>query len=201
MSPVKCILILYLSNHLANASIEWQHTKEFFANDPDRFRVGADKLQQLGDDLMNAFVDNKPGVMFSGVFTKYSVLQREPHLAALYGTCDTTNTSITLHIHNTINQHTEHHSTTSNTHNGDWKILLPQTYPNGGNYVITVQCNHCQGTPKRASIYNITFGDVYFCSGQSNMNLELHFTFNRNYTFNNITQLSKYSNIRFFTKR
>eukprot|EP01083_Nonionella_stella_P200077 733099_1 len=176
----------------------------FFDNDTDSSSSQKmDKLQPFGDNLLRNFTDNKSGVAFSGIFTNKTVLQREPHLAALYGTCDTLNTSIILSIRNTITQHmhTEYHTTTSNPSNGDWKVILPHTYPNGGNYSITVQCSNCQGNPRTATIYNITFGDVFFCAGQSNMKLELHFTFNKNYTFNNITQLSKYSNISLFANR
>eukprot|EP01083_Nonionella_stella_P283646 965456_1 len=189
MTPFQWIFVLFtfiscVSNHLANANREMAYAKKFFANDHDRFLHSIKKLQPMGDNLMHTLADTKSGVMFSGVFTNNTVLQREPHLAALYGTCDTTNTSITLRIHNTITQHTQYHSTTSNPHNGDWKILLSHPYPNGGNYILTVQCDNCQGTPKNASIYNVTFGDVYFCSGQSNMNIEVHFTFNGNYVEN-----------------
>ena len=82
--------------------------------------------------------------------------------------------------------------TTNSMYNGDWKIILPNTYPNGGNFTFTVKGDQ---TPQ--TIYNITFGDVYICSGQSNMVVPMEYTFSRNYTYSNITKLGKYNNIRF----
>lgn len=60
-------------------------------------------------------------------------------------------------------------------------------------------------TTKIISITNITFGDIWFCSGQSNMGLPLQYTFDRNTSIqailqigNNSTQHSnhRYNNIR-----
>lgn len=51
-----------------------------------------------------------------------------------------------------------------------WKALLNPTEA-GGNYTIAATCTGCGGDPKywNVSIVNVTFGDVWHCSGQSNM--------------------------------
>merc|ERR1719295_1702368 len=88
--------------------------------------------------------------------------------------------------------------------NGDWKLTLWQSYPNGGNFTFNVSCPLCFNATSHPYtwdiIYNVTFGDVYHCSGQSNMELTMHHTFSRNLTYSNITKLNKYRNIRFFMK-
>eukprot|EP01084_Bolivina_argentea_P160656 279725_1 len=149
------------------------------------------------------FRENLQGIAYSGVFSNNAVLQREPNHAAIYGICDA-NVSIKLTLINeqelsdTTNKNAKDIFTTISMDNGDWKIIFPKTYENGGNYTVLVQCNECIGNPKNATLYNITFGDVYFCAGQSNMELEIDYTFSRNYTYANITELGRYSNIRFF---
>ena len=58
---------------------------------------------------------------------------------------------------------------------GEWKVLLPP-HPAGGSFTV-VATDAGGGT---ASLANVTFGDVWFCSGQSNLELSMHFTFDRN---------------------
>ena len=54
-----------------------------------------------------------------------------------------------------------------------WKALLPPAEA-GGSFTITASA----GT-EAVSIRRVTFGDVYFCSGQSNMDLALQYTFEK----------------------
>lgn len=78
-----------------------------------------------------------------------------------------------------------------------WKAFLHPTAA-GGNYTITVNCTaDCGGDPKYwgAAISNVTFGDVWHCSGQSNMWLPLGNSFHRNDTLKSITE-GKYHNMR-----
>jgi len=80
-----------------------------------------------------------------------------------------------------------------------WKVLLKPTAA-GGNYTIFANCTGCTetGDYSNASITNVTFGDVWHCSGQSNMWLPLSSSFNINETIGNITSMTnpKYRNIR-----
>lgn len=75
-----------------------------------------------------------------------------------------------------------------------WKALLPPM-PAGGNYLITASCTGCAASVLQLSLNNVTFGDVWFCSGQSNMWLQVLHTFSRNESANNITN-GRYNNIR-----
>jgi len=78
-----------------------------------------------------------------------------------------------------------------------WKAYLNPTAA-GGDYTITANCTGCGGDPKYwgASITNVTFGDVWHCSGQSNMWLPLGNTFHRNDTMDAILKEGKYANMR-----
>jgi len=74
-----------------------------------------------------------------------------------------------------------------------WKVLLDPMEA-GGNYTIVADCN--VGKDKGSiKMQNIAFGDVWYCSGQSNMWLPLLNTFSRNDTVQAIRD-GKYHNIR-----
>eukprot|EP01084_Bolivina_argentea_P257933 434646_1 len=165
--------------------------------EPARLRTSYENMI-IDSTYLETYRADMYGVEFAQPFTNNTVLQREPQRAAVYGLSSKPNVQITLILRNEKSGESVTHTTTS-MHNGDWKILLPQTYTNGGNYTLTVQCQACS-TQKQPitsqKIYNVTFGDVYYCSGQSNMKLFMHHTFNRNYTKANITKFGKYKNIR-----
>eukprot|EP00051_Salpingoeca_urceolata_P018667 m.264243 g.264243 ORF g.264243 m.264243 type:complete len:778 (+) comp19248_c1_seq11:1238-3571(+) len=76
-----------------------------------------------------------------------------------------------------------------------WKALLrPSTA--GGNYTITVDCIGCGSNgSSTVSITNVTFGDFWYCSGQSNQWLPVSYSFSRNDTVRAI-QGGKYHNVR-----
>ena len=78
-----------------------------------------------------------------------------------------------------------------------WKAYLRPAAA-GGDYTINANCTGCGGDPKfwSASITNVTFGDVWHCSGQSNMWLPLGNSFSRNKTLDAILTGGRYHNMR-----
>ena len=140
---------------------------------------------------------NISGIEFATPFTSNAVLQREPHIAAVYGMGESAGLQIKLTLKNEENGASDV-STSTSMKNGDWKVLLSKSYPNGGNYTISVECPQCKNNTI-LTLYNVTFGDVYICTGQSNMWLPMEHTFNRNYTYANMSKFGKYENIRFVT--
>ena len=48
--------------------------------------------------------------------------------------------------------------------NATWKALL-KPHAAGGNVTITASCEHCANTTA-FTIYDLTFGDIFICSGQ-----------------------------------
>lgn len=73
-----------------------------------------------------------------------------------------------------------------------WKALLKPTAA-GGSYTIIATCKGCTGNTT-AEITSATFGDVWHCSGQSNMWFPVQKTYSRNETVAAI-QSGKYTNI------
>jgi hypothetical protein len=74
-----------------------------------------------------------------------------------------------------------------------WRAQLqPQQQP-GGEYTISVSARS-KGT---ISISNVTYGDLFFCSGQSNMDLEIYFTFSVDELKEEMRN-GKYNNLRTF---
>jgi hypothetical protein len=55
-----------------------------------------------------------------------------------------------------------------NTPLASWKALLPPQ-PAGGNFTVTAVCTGCNALgPSTISLSDVTFGDMWYCTGQSN---------------------------------
>ncbi len=76
-----------------------------------------------------------------------------------------------------------------------WKALLRPTpaETNGTVFSVRAVCVGCTSGNATLTLSNVVFGDVWYCSGQSNMWLSVHNTFTRNISATNIHQ---YANIR-----
>jgi hypothetical protein len=146
---------------------------------------------------------DEPGAFFSGVFSDHMVLQRGPEKSAVYGVVvgakEGTTVSVDVKDQNGYDYKVSAPTTLLATNNtlGKWKAFLKPTKA-GGNFTITISCASCASPLNTSTISDVTFGDVYFCSGQSNMWLPVNFDTSRNNTFDKIMQ-GKYQNIRFHT--
>ena len=108
------------------------------------------------------------GIYFSGFFTDHTVLQRGSKArAAVYGAISGTASSVSIKV-------SEEGSTSYNVaaqiiHRGvgnlTWKALLHPHASYGGNVSVTASCSGCSGNTT-ATISDLTYGDVWFCSGQ-----------------------------------
>lgn len=149
------------------------------------------------------------GTFFSGVFTDHAVLQRAPATSAVYGyvsggvSSDTqvvvtvteyaqSNPAKVLTSYNITAEITD---TTYIPANISWKAFLT-AHEAGGNVSISASCKNCGNTSSVAEIDDITFGDVFICSGQSNMWLPMQYAFTRNRTFSLLDSGAAYGNIR-----
>ena len=128
-------------------------------------------------------------LQLSGVFTDNMVLQRAPSSAALYGLAppaEMVHVSMELNSGAPMATPGLHLTRTAlSSRQGHWLVRLPPAEA-GGNYTVTVTCPTCQNAPAPATMTNITYGDVWICSGQSNAWLPLHHTFGLNDTLRNI---------------
>jgi len=72
--------------------------------------------------------------------------------------------------------------------------LLKPHHLSGGNITLNAYCASCDNDTATA-ITDLTYGDVWFCSGQSNMELTMQFALTRNRTFAALAK-GQYQNIR-----
>ena len=89
------------------------------------------------------------------------VLQRGPQRAVLWGTADTEGDTVTAQVTG------QGSAVTTTVHDGSWKLKLP-AITDPGPFVIDVRSGDGQVT-----LNDVLFGDVWLCSGQSNMKLEM----------------------------
>lgn len=132
---------------------------------------------------------------FASGLSTGAVLQRAPSRAALYGSVHANSnpgTPVVVTLTSTDGTFTKNYTGVVAS-DLTWKVIL-DPMQTGGNYTATATCVSCTGG-KTSRITDLTFGDVIFCSGQSNMWLPLWFTFERNITTAKVLNGS-YANIR-----
>eukprot|EP01062_Namystynia_karyoxenos_P033708 TRINITY_DN24775_c0_g1_i1.p1 TRINITY_DN24775_c0_g1~~TRINITY_DN24775_c0_g1_i1.p1 ORF type:complete len:694 (+),score=180.72 TRINITY_DN24775_c0_g1_i1:72-2084(+) len=129
--------------------------------------------------------EGAPQLWFASVFSDGMVLQRDVR-AAVYGMAPPgCKMSVTL---TDGGRETEAAPATVGS-GGSWRASFAP-HPAGGNYTVTAKCGQ-----QSAALHSVTFGDVWFCSGQSNMELGLRNTFGHNDSALWAAQ-GKYENIR-----
>lgn len=125
------------------------------------------------------------------------VLQQAPLKACVYGEMGNGGVSVNLSLKPDDDEQsylTQTVVATTEGMGGGWSACFNQAMPAGGSYTITASCHGCtNGTV--ATLNNVTFGDVWYCGGQSNMALPLLHTDSRNISRDAILA-GKYSNIR-----
>ena len=128
--------------------------------------------------------------LLSAGFTSDMVLQRAPAKAAVYGMSPSPGAVISVNVAGGETVSAEVMG------DGSWKAyLMPR--PAGGAFTVTANCSAgCNGAAPIV-LERVTFGDVFFCSGQSNMALSFYYTFEQNITTAQMLA-GKYANIRFF---
>ena len=118
------------------------------------------------------------------------VLQRAPARAAIWGLNAHPGEKVTVRLSNHRGATTTW-STTAAAHNGSWSIAIdPQP--------VSVDCTIEVSTSGGRSqvLTNVAFGDVYLCSGQSNMEFSTNRAFNASAE---IADADRFMNIRMFT--
>jgi len=138
-------------------------------------------------------------ITFDDAFGDHMVLQQAPARAAVFGTAQGGATSVQVTVSPSGGDSYVVHAelTADSTGAVRWKALLNPTAA-GGDTTITAECvAGCDGTANVvAAISNVAHGDVWYCGGQSNMALNMQYTFTRNDTIAAI-RAGKYTNVRF----
>ena len=160
-----------------------------------------------------ATLPSLPTFQFSPVHGDDMVLQQQPARAAVYGYTGAGGTAVTVTVTNTATMQSysvhaalnttrqafgagfESFASKANPWNvslSTWKALLKPTTA-GGDYSITATCIGC-AHDTTATLQRATFGDVWHCSGQSNMWFPVKSTYSRNDTVAAI-KAGKYNNV------
>lgn len=122
----------------------------------------------------------KNELKLADVFTSNMVLQREMDVP-VWGTSDS-NSTVAIAINGEV-------YTTNSDNNGKWEVKL-KPLPVGGPYKLAVSCNESS-----VKLNNILSGDVWVCSGQSNM----QWSVSRSKDPKKEIAAAKYKNIRLFS--
>ena len=133
-----------------------------------------DKIESLSYLAEKDYTDN--------IFCDNMVLQREVTVK-IYGTADEGEV-ITVAIDGTEN------STTTDSL-GQWSVDMPP-HTAGGPYTMQIQGN------RNEIINNILYGDVWLCSGQSNMEYQLEKIINRNQYSDRLAEVKALPDVRMF---
>ena len=114
------------------------------------------------DFFLNLHVSTDAAVRFANYYANHMVLQKAPAQAHIWGTGGAVGQSVTVVMDGkTV-------ATLAANDAGVWEVLLPATVA-GGPHNISVTSN---GTT--VSLRDVLFGDVWICSGQSNMEYSMN---------------------------
>ena len=138
-------------------------------------------------------------VLFSAAFSSDMVLQRAPQQAAVFGTA-TPGAAVTVSVSGPSNYSWTSAPapvavTSDASLNGTWKVVLPARAA-GFAYAIVATCDGCPNATS-AALAGVGFGDVFLCSGQSNMECPILTTLSRFDVYKN-TAAGLYDHVRLF---
>ncbi|XP_030831013.1 sialate O-acetylesterase [Strongylocentrotus purpuratus] len=156
---------------------------------------GAQTLQLFWLLAFGIIYSSASSFRLASYYSSHMVLQMEPSSAVVWGYSDM-GANITLGFKEKLYQ-TEA-QTASFTAEGVWRVTLdPQ--PPSGPFTIKVTSNN-QGVQEVIQLEDVLFGDVWVCSGQSNMAFDVKQAFNgsvsmeQSYQYTDIRVLSVFQN-------
>ncbi|XP_064612568.1 LOW QUALITY PROTEIN: sialate O-acetylesterase-like [Liolophura sinensis] len=159
--------------------------------DSDERKQMTDKLLVYVPVLSDAATLGKEGSFaFASYYGDHMVLQRGPQRANIWGYSPHLGEKVTV----TVGGHSVSTTVVSGhvAKGGVWQVKL-QAMTNPGPYVITASSNS-----GRIQLHDVLFGDVWICSGQSNMQVSVSQVFN---AAHEIEDSNNYPNIRVMTIR
>ena len=191
--PIQTMLSLLALSATAAAAVP-QHitdTQTLLAGNPDIWRTRLMNAAQFTADASMA-------ARFSAGFSDRAVLQRDKKVGVygLPGSGWTTDASVTVTVTEDGQSSTYTSGVTNTTGLGEWKVYLPK-HAAGGSVTLAVQCTSGCANTSTTTISDLTFGDVWLCSGQSNMELISMHTFERNNSLKAI-EAGRYHNVRMY---
>ena len=150
---------------------------------PDALHPNAEGASIIAETVCKIISKNAGGLRLAPIFSDNMVLQRDKPVS-FWGTANP-GTKISVHFDGKT-------LSTTALYNETWEIVFPKKTADGKQHSITISNEHAEITLK-----NIVLGDVWLCSGQSNMEFELH----QAATGKEDIPLSANTNIRFFDRK
>ncbi len=128
---------------------------------PDALHPDKEGAIILAKTVYSAITGNYGGLQMANVFANDMVLQRNKPIP-FFGTANA-NEEITVSINKETSPFSKRTKKTKSDSDGKWKIIF-DALPAGGPYTLLVESKD-----KKIQFNNILMGDVWLCSGQSNM--------------------------------
>jgi hypothetical protein len=127
---------------------------------------------QPGTPTLPDFPTDVSGTFFSGVFSDHAILQRSPQTSAVYGVVigakPATKVTVKVSGDETYSVGAAVQFSTKQMPGGGvyawWNASL-KAHVAGGNYSINAACSDCISPTNSSTISDVTFGDIWFCSG------------------------------------
>jgi sialate O-acetylesterase len=153
-------------NHTALIDL---HTPFYFHPNlfPDALHPNAEGAVILAKTVYAAITGDHGGLQMSSVFANDMVLQRNKPIP-FFGTADANQEVIVSFSKHLSGQNSAETKKTKSDSDGKWKVYF-NALPAGGPYTLTVKSKD-----KKSEFDNILMGDVWLCSGQSNMLFRLN---------------------------
>jgi len=157
--------------------------------------TGKTNIEFLSDEISHLFFLVHGAVRFANYYQNHMVLQRAPQRAIVWGYTDSFNAPILLMMNGKIYRTISSSSSIDATNASIWSVTLdPQ--PEEGPFDVKVTQPLPNGTHETITLNDVLFGDVWVCSGQSNMGFAVNRMFNASIEIENA---HKYPKIRLFT--
>ncbi len=132
---------------------------------------------------------------FANYYQDHMVLQRAPQQAVVWGYVDSVNTLIYLTMNSKVYYTKSSSSFADVTNASIWSVTL-DAQTDEGPFQITVTQPLANGTLESITLNDVLFGDVWICSGQSNMQFSVSTMYNASVEIENAY---KYPKVRLFT--
>ena len=134
-------------------------------------------------------------VRFANYYQNHMVLQRAPQRAIVWGYADTADTPISLTMNNKVYHTMSYLSSADDTNGSIWSVTLDAQTAEGP-FQVKISHPLANGTLVTITLDDVLFGDVWICSGQSNMGFSVNRMFNASIEIENAY---KYPKVRLFT--
>ncbi len=132
---------------------------------------------------------------FANYYQDHMVLQRAPQRAIVWGYSDAFNAPILLTMNNKMYRTRSSSASANSLGESTWSVTLAAQTEEGP-FQVKITQPLPNGTLETITLNDVLFGDVWVCSGQSNMGFSLNRMFNAS---TEIENANKYPKIRLFT--